>query len=177
MVARNLGLRAAACVCTAGALLLGLAPVSARAATGIGQLDPGTPSSSCQSLSGWVQSTEAGAPSYVVPAGRAVIVSWSHRANATAGRQLGVRVWRATSPAGSFTLVAGGSLHTLSPGGINTFRERSPVTGGDLLGLRVGAGGGASCEFTAAAGNSVRYGVAASEPPYGSTDTLSSSLA
>ena len=80
-------------------------------------------------------------------------------------------------PAGSFTLVAGGPLHTLSPGGINTFRERIPVTGGDLLGLRVGAGGGASCEFTAAAGNSVRYGVAASEPPYGSTATLSSSLA
>lgn len=172
----NLGLRTPACVCMAGALLLGFGPVRADAATAIGQLDPGTPSSSCQGSSGWVQSTEAGAPSYVVPAGPSVIVSWSHRANSTVGRDLGVRVWRATATAGSYTLVAGGPLHILVPGGINTFRERIPVSGGDLLGLRVG-GGGASCEFTAAAGNAVRYGVAASEPPYGSTGTLSSNLA
>ena len=72
---------------------------------------------------------------------------------------------------------AGGSLRILTPGGINTFRERIPVGGGDLLGLRVGAGGGAACEFTAAAGNSVRYGAAASEPPPGSTATLPSTLA
>ena len=78
---------------------------------------------------------------------------------------------------GSYTLVGGGALRILTPGGINTFQERIPVSGGDLLGLRVGAGGGASCAFTAAAGNSVRYGVAASEPPPGSTATLSSSLA
>jgi len=177
VVARILGLRALACICTAGALLLGLAPVRAGAVTAIGQLDPGTPGSNCQGLSSWVQSTEAGAPSYVVPAGRSVIVTWSHRANSTAGRELGVRVWRATATVGSYTLVAGGPLHVLSPGGINTFRERIPVGEGDLLGLRVGAGGGAACEFTAAAGNSVSYGVAAIEPPYGSTGTLSSNLA
>jgi hypothetical protein len=106
-----------------------------------------------------------------------VIASWSHRANSAVGRDLGVRVWRATATVGSYTLVAGGSLRVLTPGGINTFRERIPVGGGDLLGLRVGAGGGAACEFTAAAGNSVRYGVAASEPPPGWTGTLPSTLA
>jgi hypothetical protein len=185
MAARNPGLRALACVSTAGALLFAVAPVHADAATSIGQLDPGTPSSPCQGLSGWVQSTEAGAPSYVVPAGRSVIVSWSHRANSTVGRELGVRVWRATATVGSYTLVGGGPLRILTPGGINTFQERLPVSGGDLLGLRVGNpptgsfpdGGGASCTYTAAAGNSVRYGVAGNEPPSGSTGTLSSTLA
>jgi hypothetical protein len=158
-------------------LLLGLAPVRADAATSIGQLDTGTPSSQCQAHSGWVQSAEAGAPSYVVPAGHWVIVSWSHRANSAVGRDLGVRVWRATATVGSYTLVGGGSLRVLTPGGINTFRERISVGGGDLLGLRVGAGGGSACEFTAGAGNSVRHGAAASEPPSGSTATLSSVLA
>jgi hypothetical protein len=186
VVARILGLRALAGVCTASALLLGLAPVHAGAATSIGQFDPGTPSSHCEGLSGWVQGTEVGGPSYVVPAGPSVIVSWSHRANSSVGRELGVRVWRATATVGSYTLVGGGPLHILTPGGINTFQERIPVSGGELLGLRVGnpptgpfpdVGGGASCEFTAAAGNSVRYGVAASEPPRGSAGTLSSSHA
>lgn len=167
-------------------MLLSLAPVYAGGATSIGQFDPGTPSGHCQGLSGWVQSTEAGAPSYVVPVGRSVIVSWSHRANSTVGRELGVRVWRATATVGSYTLVGGGPVRILTPGGINTFQERIPVSGGELLGLRVGNpptgpfpddGGGASCAFTAGAGNSVRYGVAASEPPPGSTATLSSSLA
>ena len=148
--------------------------------TSIGQLDSGTPAGSCQGLSGWVQSAEAGAPSYVVPGGRSVIAAWSHRANSAVGRELGVRAWRATATVGSYTLVGAGALRILTPGGINTFQERIPVTGGDLLGLRVGnppagaSGGGASCSFTtAAAGNSVRFGVAASEPPLGSSATLS----
>ena len=158
-------------------MLLGFAPVHADSATSIGQLDTGTPVSQCQAHSAWVQSAEAGAPSYVVPAGHWVIVSWSHRANSAVGRDLGVRLWRATATVGSYTLAGGGSLRVLTPGGINTFRERIPVGGGDLLGLRVGAGGGAACEFTAAAGNSVRYGAAASEPPPGSTATLPSTLA
>ena len=127
-------MRPLACVCTAGALLLGLPAVNAGAATAIGQLDPGTPSGDCQALSGWVQSSQGAGASYVVPGGRGVIVSWSHRANTTADRQLGVRVWRATATMGSYTLVGGGALHTLSPGGINTFRERIAVSGGDLLG-------------------------------------------
>jgi hypothetical protein len=159
------------------ASLLSLSAVHAGAATSIGQLDPGTPSSSCQGLTGWVQSAEAGAPSYVIPGGRSVIVSWSHRASSTVGRELGVRVWRPTATVGSYILVAGGPLHVLTPGGINSFQERIPVTEGEVLGLRVGAGGGASCTFPAAAGNSVRYGTSAGEPPPGSTVTLSSSLA
>jgi hypothetical protein len=108
------------------------------------------------------------------------MVSWSHRANASAGRELGVRVWRATATAGSYTLVGAGPLRVLTPGGINTFYERITVYGGDILGLRVGnppatfidLGGGASCAFTAGAGDSIRYGVSASEPASGSTSSL-----
>ena len=159
-------MRPLACACTAGALLLGVPTVNAGAATSIGQLDSGTPSGNCQALSGWVQSTEGVGASYVVPGGPGVIVSWSHRANTTADRQLGVRVWRATATVGSYTLVGGGALHTLTPGGINTFQERIAVSEGDLLGLRTGAVGGASCVFGAAVGQQrpVRR-IAASEPP------------
>ena len=45
-------------------------------------------------------------------------------------------------------------------------QERIPVTGGDLLGLRRRATpAGSSCTFTAAAGNTIRHGVAAEPPP------------
>ena len=132
-----------------------------------------------------MQSTEAGSPSYVVPAGRWVLVSWSHRAKAVTGRELGLRVWRSTATAGIYTLVGAGALRTLTAGGINTFYERIGVEGGDLLGLRVGNpatgpfpdfGGGASCAFTAAVGNTVRYGVVASEPAAGVATTLPAPL-
>ena len=168
-------LRTLACACAAGALLVCASGSPASAATSIGQLDPGTPAGSCLGSSSWVQSTEAGAPAYVVPAGRWVIVSWSHRANSASGRELGVRVWRATATAGSYTLVGAGALRTLTPGGINTLYERISVSGGDLLGLRVGnpPGGGASCFFTAGLGDVIRYAIAASEQSPGSTSALS----
>jgi hypothetical protein len=170
----NVALRTLACVCAASVLLL-CAGSSAGAATSIGELDPGTLASSCLGSSSWVQSTEGGTPSYVVPAGRWVIVSWSHRANSTSGRELGVRVWRATATPGSYTLVGVGALRTLTPGGINTQYERITVSGGDLLGLRVGnpPGGGASCFFTDGVGDLIRYAIAASEQPPGSTSGLS----
>jgi len=156
----------------------------AAAATAIGQLDPGTPSSTCAGRSTWVQAAEAGTPSYVVPAGRWVLVSWSHRANSTAGRELGLRVLRPTSTPGSYTVVGAGALRVLTPGGINTFYERITVMGGDLLGLRVGnppsgldlIGGGAACAFDAPVANTVRYSVLADEPPVGAAALLAAAL-
>ena len=112
------------------------------------------------------------------------MVSWNHRAKSVTGRELAVRVWRATATPGTYTLVGAGALRTLAAGGINTFYERIAVEGGDLLGLRVGnpstgfpdLGGGASCAFTAAAGNTIRYGVFASEPAPGAASALPAPL-
>ena len=169
-------LRTLACACAAGALLLCASGSPASAATSIGQLDPGTPTGSCVGVSSWVQSTEAGPPTYIVPAGRWVIVSWSHRANSASGRELGVRVWRATATPGSYTLVGAGALRTLTPGGINTLYERITVSGGDLLGLRVGNPPGAAerpVSSPPAWVTLIRYAIAASEQPPGSTSALS----
>jgi hypothetical protein len=178
------GSTALACACTTVVLWLYAGVAAAPAAMSIGQLDPGTPATSCVGTSGWVQSAESGAPSYVVPAGRWVMVSWSHRAKSVTGRELGVRVWRTTTTPGTYILVGAGALRTLAAGGINTFYERIAVDGGDLLGLRVGnpstgfpdLGGGASCTFAAGIGNTVRYGIAASEPAVGSASALPAPL-
>jgi hypothetical protein len=160
-----------------------LVPEAVPAATSIGQLDPGTPSGSCAGTSSWVQSSESGTPSYVVPAGRWVVVSWSHRSNSASGRELGLRIWHGTATVGTYTLIGAGALRVLAPNGINTFYDRIPVMGGDLLGLRVGnppgpfpdIGGGASCAFTAA-GNTVRYSVLTSEPSTGGDVVLPGAL-
>jgi hypothetical protein len=157
--------------------------VPAAASTAIGQLDPGTPSTTCAGRSTWAQATEA-APSYVVPAGRWVLVSWSHRANSTAGRELGIRVLRPTGTAGTYTVVGAGALRVLTPGGINTFYDRIPVNPGEVLGLRVGnppagldiIGGGAACAFSAALANSARMSVLPNEPAVGSNASLPASL-
>jgi hypothetical protein len=154
-------------------LLLGAAAGRADGSISIGQLDPGTPAASCTGGSSLVQSAVAGTGSYVVPAGHWVIVSWSHRANTVAGRQMGLRLWRSTSSASAYTLVAAGALRVLNAGGINTTYERIPVSGGELLGIRLG-NGGSSCTFTAGTGNTVRHAVL-TEPPPGSNVTLGSS--
>ena len=174
-------MRSFACMCAISALFLW--PASAPAATSIGQLDTGTPTGSCAGNSSWVQSSETGAPSYVVPAGRWVVVSWSHRSNSATGRELGVRIWRATATVGTYTLIGAGALRVLAPNGINTFYERIPVMGGDLLGLRVGnppgafpdVGGGASCAFTAP-GNTIRYSMLTTEPSPGGSMVLGGTL-
>lgn len=178
-------IRRRALVCAAVAISVwACAAGPAGAATAIGQLDPGTPSSSCAGRSTWAQAAESGVPSYVVPAGRWVLVSWSHRANSTAGRELGLRALRATSTPGSYTVVGAGALRVLTPGGINTYYERISVMGGDVLGLRVGnppsggdlIGGGAACAFSAPVANTVRYSVLADEPPVGANALLAGAL-
>ncbi len=153
-------------------------PAQAGAATTLGALDPaGAPSGSCAGDSGWVQGAETGAGSYTVPANGGVITSWSHRANASAGRELALRVWRPTGTAGTYILAAGEGFELLSPSTVNTFSTRLPVTAGDRLGLRVGnpgfpIGGGASCAYPAAVGDTAYAVFGLAEPAAGGSMTL-----
>jgi hypothetical protein len=118
----------------------------------------------------------------VVPPGGGVITAWSHKANSNSGKQLALRVYRATVTAGTYILAATTSFQTLAPSTVNTFSARVPVSAGDLVGLRVGntpvfpdiIGGGASCTFTAAAGNTVRAALNTAEPAVGGSGALSS---
>jgi len=135
----------------AGCLLV---PASATAATTLGQLDPaGTPTGSCVGTSYWAQASSTGV-SYTVPAGGGVITSWSHRANASSGRELGLRVFRPESGT-NFTLIGGSGVQTLTANTVNTFETQISVQAGDVLGLYVGNAspffpfsGGASCAYT-----------------------------
>ncbi len=149
-------------------------PPPAPAATTIGQLDPGTPSSACTGSSYWVQSVTSG-PSYTIPAGGGVITSWSHKANVVPDRELGLRVFR---PLGgtSYRVIGTSGVQVLAPSAVNTFATRIPVQAGDLLGLYVGnpglISGGASCAY-AALGNTVNYSTGFNpEPAVGSSVSL-----
>jgi hypothetical protein len=114
-----------------------------------------------------------------------VLVSWSHRANSTPGRELGVRMLRPAGTTGSYTIAGAGAVKVVTPGGINTFYERIATNGGDVLGLRVGNtpggldldGGGAACYFAGAPTDSVRFGLLPDEPVVGGNTTLAGVLA
>jgi hypothetical protein len=140
-----------------------LAPASAPAATTLGQLDPAaSPGGSCIGRSYWAQTASSGA-SYAVPAD-GVITSWSHRANAATGRELGIRVFRLESGT-NFTLVGSSGVQTLAASTVNTLDTRLAVKAGDVLGLYVGNpgvlwwidSGGASCTFGGSA-STIRVG-------------------
>ncbi len=162
------------------ALMIGLSvlvfPVSASAATTIGQLDPGTPGASCVGTSYWVQDTSAG-PSYLAPAA-GVVSTWSHKANAATGRELGLRVFRLVSGT-TYTLVGSSGVQTLTASSVNSFLTRIPVQAGDRLGLYVGnlgfpIGGGASCAFSGGVGDLMHQGSANPEVATGSNASLAS---
>jgi hypothetical protein len=164
--------------------VLSALPAPASAATTIGQVDPAAaPSGYCTGNSGWVQSAQSGAGSYVVPAGGGVITSWSHKANANAGKQVALRVYRATGTPGTYVVAGITSLQTLAPSTLNTFPAQVSVAAGDLIGLRTGnapvfpdvIGGGASCTFTAPAGNTVRSALNTAEPAVGGSGAMPAS--
>ena len=158
-------------------------PLPAGAATTLGQLDPAAaPGNSCAGNSGWVQSAETGAGTYVVPAGGGVITSWSHKSNTQSGRELALRIWRPTATPTVYTLIGGGGFQILAPSTVNTFAVRLPVLAGDRLGLRVGnpgipTGGGASCAFSSAVGNTAGAVFLLAEPSAGGDMTLAAPYA
>jgi hypothetical protein len=155
-----------------------VAPAGASAATTIGQIDPGTPTSSCTGTSYWAQNaTGAGVPSYSVPAD-GVITSWSHKAGVATGRELGLRIFRLVSGT-TYQLVGSSGVQILTPNTVNTFSTRIPVKAGDRLGLYVGnaapfplPSGGAACASTGGVGDLIHEGLANPEPATGSSVSL-----
>jgi hypothetical protein len=140
-----------------------LSPATAPAATTLGQLDPaGAPSGSCLGAGYFAQAVSS-SPAYAAPAGGGVVTAWSHRANAAAGRELGLRIFRPESGT-SFTLVGSSGVQTLAASTVNTFDTRISVQSGDVLGLYVGNpgipfGGGASCAYDGSGTVQGRFGV------------------
>jgi hypothetical protein len=121
---------------------------------------------------------------YTVPA-NGVVVSWKHKANLVAGRELGLRMFRLVGGT-TYTLVGSSGVQTLTPNVTNSFATRIPVKAGDRLGLYVGnpgsgippdVGGGASCAFAGSAGDLLHEGPASPEPAVGSNTDLSASYA
>src|SRR5262249_61485409 len=106
----------------------------AAASVTIGQT--GTPTAPCAAGADRLQATVTGGTSFVVPwtiaEGR--IVSWSTEAQAGAGQQLALKVYRLAS-GNTYTVLAHDGPHALTPSVVNTFSNVSvPVHAGDILG-------------------------------------------
>jgi hypothetical protein len=135
--------------------VLALSSIPASAATVIGSAT-GTVGLGCSGNMDTVQLTSAGV-GYAVPAPGGVITSWSTTALNNLG-PAGLLVWRPTTTAGTFTLVAATTPAPLTLG-LNTFNLTTPISvqAGDVLGLR--SEGRTDCIASAAAGNLMGYHV------------------
>jgi hypothetical protein len=79
-------------------------------------------------------STVPGTPSYATPQG--VLTSWRfHSSGDSAAGAVRLKIFRYTGTGLVFQVLAESSLKTLSPNTAYDFKERIPVTQGDLLGL------------------------------------------
>jgi hypothetical protein len=127
----------------AGSALLALSspPPTAPAAVTIGNLAPGTPST-CGSANtppaDLLQPTSTG-NTYVVT-GAGTIISWSTRADATAGDLYTMKLFRLSEDPTTFRAVAHDGPHPLTAGTVNTFPANVPVHPGDILGFNSGPG-------------------------------------
>ena len=111
-------------------------PASPAAAITLGQLAASP--NGCASNTDWVEpAVSSGVVPYVVPNGYGTITSWSTRAFGSPG-DLGLKVFRPTSTALTYSAVAHDGPHTLSSPGVNTFPVNIRVQPGDLIGLHVG---------------------------------------
>jgi len=148
-----------------GAVALSLAAPAARAATTIGHTF--TPTLKCVT-STFVQKSEAsGVTSYAVPAGGAVITSFSTMAYSEPNEQMSFKVFRPTGTANEYTIVASTPTELLTPSALNTFPVRFPVKAGDRIGVY---SDNAPC-LTTSAGSEVLYDIGDFAP--GITQTYS----
>jgi Ca2+-binding RTX toxin-like protein len=143
-----------------------LATASAQAATTIGET--GNAGSSCApNITVGQGLTAAGTPSYTVPAGGGVIVSWSYAAPAGAD-QVKFKVIR---PAGGtqFTVVGATATQTMTPNRVNTMRTRISVQAGDKIAITA-LNNNSGCAHSSVAGDSVE-GCVGCDPAQGETYT------
>jgi hypothetical protein len=117
-------------------------------------------------------------PSYSVPAGGGVIVSWSHRAGPTgAGQVLRFKVWRATGNPDEFSVVGESGAQPITESVLNTFpvQPAIPVQAGDIIGLRQEPSSTATvCVIGGILGDQTRFGTTAANPGPGQTATMPS---
>jgi hypothetical protein len=149
--------------------VVAVAAASASAATTIGQTTASTNYACLAEID--TQSAVASGTSFVVPAGRWLLSSWSTYGGSTTGGLMGMMIFRPTAGPYVYTVVAESPIQSLSVGVLNTFPASVVVQGGDLLGFW--SGGGAACAtFTGQLAdlNPFQFG---GEPPVGATVAMS----
>jgi hemolysin type calcium-binding protein len=156
----------------AAAVVLGLLPASAQAATTIGQSPPSAGAATgCSTGMGlfadlFQLASTTGNP-YIVPAGGGVITSW--RASVATG-SLTERLRVFTGNAIAVTPMAESAPETVSAGGATTFLTRIPVAGGEFLGFAF-SGVATGCANGGAA-NGDEIGVATPTDPVGQSEPV-----
>jgi hypothetical protein len=81
-----------------------------------------------------LQPTVAAGNTYLVPAGGALITSWSTNAAAGSGQMLEMKVFRKVAEPSTYMVVAHDGPRALTSGTVNTFPVNVPVQPGDVLG-------------------------------------------
>jgi hypothetical protein len=131
-------------------------PVTASAATQLGQVSPVDHTGTCGAGNTvQAEATEATTPPYTVPAAGGVITSWSHKGTLEDPGSGRLQIWRNAGGL-NFTLVARSALRDFTAG-VNTFPTRIPVAGGELLGFLTAAETETGCSYVGAAGDRVAH--------------------
>jgi hypothetical protein len=151
---------ATAVLCVLG---LGMLAGPALAGTVIGTTS-GTPVACSGPFTAFEARLATSGASYTIPAGSWVITSWSTLAGPDGG-QMAMVVGRPTGTADQYTIVAEGSVETLTANALNTFPVSIGVQGGDVIGYYIP--GFEDCAFrTGNGGDSLDLG--SGEPAVGS---------
>jgi hypothetical protein len=139
----------------------------------LGQVGTDAGAGPCADCSGFTGSVAAGVPSYTA-ATAGIITRWSVMGGTSAGNAR-LRVFRASTPSGTYQVVADSSEELVPADGVTTYATNVPVAAGDVVGLRSGDSGGPDVFYPGAAGDASYLLVGDPSPPSGTaTTTLSS---
>src|SRR4051794_32364140 len=124
---------------------LSLAPAASADTTTIGAAasDSGLFFGGCSSPCAYVQETDTGSPSYVVPpvpagSGPWSVTSWSALGGPSSDAAGAVEIWRPTGASGEFRLIAIGPEQPFPPNVLTSHSVNIPVLPGDHLGVQAG---------------------------------------